>query len=77
MSTWLNADQVADRLSVTRRTALALMEQMPHAVISGTERRRIRVSEAALEAWLIKRSTGNQPVSVSAGSKKRLKRREA
>ena len=69
MSAWLNADQVADRLGVARRTALILMQRMPHTVISGKERKRIRVSENQLEAWLIKNSTGKQ---VKTGNKKRL-----
>ena len=77
MSAWLNASQVADRLGVSRRTALALMNEMPHAVISGNERKRIRVSENQLEAWLLKRSTGRPVQSICTGSKKKLTRREA
>ena len=30
MSVWLNADQVAERIGVSKRTALTLMYQMPH-----------------------------------------------
>ena len=73
MSAWLNADQVANRLGIARRTALILMQRMPHAVISGKERKRIRVSESQLEAWLMKNSTGKP---VKTGNKKRLTRRE-
>ena len=73
---WLNADQVADRLSISRRTALTIMQQMPHSVIGGTVRKRIRVSEDSLEAWMIKKSN-RLPGSykVCTGSKKRLARR--
>ena len=76
MIIWLDADQVAERLSVSRRTALTLMYQMPHSVIGGTIRKRIRVSEGSLDAWMTKRSN-KLPVSdaVQTGSKRKLKRR--
>lgn len=77
MNTWLNADQVAARLGISRKSALALMSRMPHAVISGTERKRIRVSEAQLDAWLMKRSTGKPVSNICTGSRKKLARREA
>ena len=73
---WLDADQVAMRLGIARRTAMSLMAQMPHTVLSGTVRKRIRVSEEALDAWMIKRSTGGRPAaSLSGGSRKRLERK--
>ena len=73
---WLTADQVAERLSISRRTALSLMYQMPHSVIGGTVRKRIRVSESNLDAWMTKRSN-RLPVAdpVKTGSKKKLTRR--
>jgi len=76
MTIWLDADQVAARLSVSRRTAMSLMYQMQHTVIGGTVRKRIRVSEGSLEAWMAKRSN-KLPVTceISTGSNKRLKRR--
>jgi len=76
MTVWLNAEQIADRLSVSRKTALMLMQQMPHSVISGTVRKRIRVSEGSFESWMVKRSS-TVPVikTVSTGSRKKLKRR--
>ena len=76
MIIWLNADQVAERLSVSRRTALALMYQMPHSVIGGTVRKRIRVSEGSLDAWMTKRSN-KLPIAdaIETGSKRKLKRR--
>ena len=76
MIVWLNADQVAERLGICRRTALTLMYQMPHSVIGGTVRKRIRVSEGSLDAWMTKKSN-KLPVadSVCTGSKRKLKRR--
>ena len=76
MIVWLNADQVADRLGISRRTALSLMYQMPHSVIGGTVRKRIRVSEGSLDAWMVKKSN-KLPVcdAVATGSKRKLKRR--
>ena len=76
MIVWLNADQVAERLSVSRRTALAIMYQMPHSVIGGTVRKRIRVSEGSLDAWMTRKSN-KLPVAnaVCTGSKRKLKRR--
>lgn len=76
MSTWLNPDQVAERLGVKRRTAMAMMMQMPHSIISGKHRQRVRVSEEQLEAWLLKRSTGKPIQTKSVGSNRRLTRRE-
>lgn len=76
MSVWLTADQVAERLGVSRRTAIAMMHEMPHTVLSGTQRKTIRVSEAQLESWLMKRSTGKPVQTVCTGSKRKLARRE-
>ncbi len=76
MSRWLTPEEVASRLGVSRKTAVAMMYGMPHSVISGKERKRIRVSEETLEAWLLKRTVGTQVVnSKSIGTNKRLKRR--
>lgn len=73
---WLNADQVASRLSVSRKTALAIMQQMPHSVIGGNVRKRIRVSESTFDAWMVKKSNKPQVMDpVQTGSKKRLARR--
>lgn len=76
MSVWLNAEQVAERLSISKRTALSIMYQMPHSIIGGSTRKRIRVSEGSLDAWMLKKSN-KPPVmdSVQTGSKKRLARR--
>ena len=76
MTVWMNADQVAERLVVCHRTALKIMNEMPHSVIGGKVKKRIRVSEGSLDAWMLKQSN-KLPVmdDVNTGSKKRLKRR--
>jgi hypothetical protein len=73
--TWLNADQVAERLNVSRRTAITLMYQMQFSVIGGTVKKRIRVSEDALNAWMLKRSNTLPKFSTGTGSKRKLARR--
>lgn len=72
---WLNADQVAERLSVSRKTAMNLMYQMTHSVIGGTVRKRIRVSEASLDAWMIRQSNKLPVADSNTGSKRKLQRR--
>ena len=74
MTVWLTPDDVAERIGVARRTAMEMMWDMPHSIISGTVRKRIRVSEDALDAWMAKRSTGTV-VTASKGTKKKLQRR--
>ena len=77
MSNWLDPGKVSELLNVSRRTAISLMYQMPHSVIGGTERKRIRVTDETLESWMLKHSTGKPVVtSVKTGSKRRLQRRE-
>lgn len=76
MTVWLDPDGVAERLNVSRRTALTLMYQMPHSVIGGTVRKRIRVSETSLETWMMKQSNIIPKAdSIKTGSKRRLDRR--
>ena len=76
MIVWLTADQVAERLNVSRRTAMKIMYQMPHSVIGGTVKKRIRVAESALDAWMLKQSNRLPSLNTaSVGSKKRLERR--
>ena len=58
MTVWLGPDQVAERLGVKRKTALSLMRKMRYTVVSGVERQRIRVTEAALEDWMEERTNG-------------------
>ena len=76
MTVWLNPDDVAERLGVCRRTAMALMYQMNYSVIGGTARKRIRVSEDSLNVWMMKHSQGTvEPRSGSKGNTKKLARR--
>ena len=75
MTVWLDPGQVAERLSIARKTAMALMHQMPHSVISGSTRQRIRVSETDLEAWMLKKSTGKPQTKAVGQCKRRLERR--
>ena len=76
MTTWLNPDQVAERIGVARRTAMALMLEMNPVCISGTVRKRMRVSEESLTRWMVSRAMGKSPVSrVGTGSRKKLTRR--
>jgi predicted site-specific integrase-resolvase len=73
---WLNPDQVAERLGIHRRTAMALMMEMNPVAISGNVRKRYRVSEESLNQWMLKHSNGRAIVSTgSQGSKKKLQRR--
>ena len=76
MTVWLTAEQVAARLSVSKRTALSLMHQMPHSVIGGNVRKRIRVSESTFDAWMVKKSN-KPPVMdpVQTGNRRKLARR--
>ena len=74
MIRYLDPQEVADRLGVARRTAMGLMMEMNPIAISGTVRKRYRVTEESLERWMMKRMTG-RPKAVSMGSGKRLERR--
>ena len=76
MTVWLNADQVAARLSVSKRTALSIMYQMNYSVIGGTVRKRIRVSEGSLESWMAKKSNKIPAFeNIQTGSKRKIARR--
>jgi len=79
MTVWLTPDGVAERLGISRRTALVIMHEMPHSVLSGKTKQRLRVSEDALDAWMMKRTVGNYSglavVSKGTGSNKRFQRR--
>lgn len=71
---YLDPQDVADRLGVARRTAMALMMEMNPIPISGKTRMRYRVTEENLDRWMAKRTIG-KPTSTGCGSKKRLERR--
>lgn len=77
MIVWLTPDQVAERIGVGRRTAMAMMLEMHPVYISGNVRKRIRVSEENLDKWMISHAVGrNCPTSrISTGSSKKLGRR--
>lgn len=76
MTVYLNPDQVAERIGVGRRTAMALMMEMNPIAICGKERKRYRVTEDSLERWMAKRMIGQPKVgNIKTGSKKRLERR--
>ena len=74
MIRYLDPQDVADRLGVARRTAMALMMEMNPIPISGKTRMRYRVTEENLDRWMAKRTIG-KPTSTGNGSNKRLERR--
>ena len=78
MTVWLNADQIADRLKIHRKTAMALMLEMNPVAISGTVRKRYRVSETSFEEWMVKHSIGCKAKvnRTGTGTTKKLQRRE-
>lgn len=77
MVVWLSPDEIANRLSIPRRSAMNLMHQMPYSVIGGTYRKRIRVAETDFEDWMLKKQpVARQTTTVSTGCKKRLERRK-
>ena len=55
---YLRPDDVAERLGITRPTAVKLMENMPYVDVSvpGSRYKRLRVREDAFEKWLISRT---------------------
>lgn len=76
MTVYLDPGAVAERLGVSRRTAMNLMMDMHPSVICGNERKRIRVSEESLNAWMELKAANTKPIAAKAvGCKKRLQRR--
>ena len=76
MTRYLNPDEVADRLGVARRTAMALMMEMNPIAICGKQRKRYRVTEENLERWMARRMIGKPSTgTISCGSRKKLARR--
>ena len=77
MTVWLNPTQVAERIGVARRTAMTMMAEMNPVYISGTVRKRMRVSEESLDRWMVAHSTGKRcPISTTnTGSTRKLPRR--
>ena len=74
MIRYLDAQQVADRLGVSRRTAMSMMLEMNPIAISGKTRIRYRVTDENLDRWMAKRTIGKQK-TVSFSTGKRLARR--
>ena len=74
MIRYLDAQQVADRLGVSRRTAMSMMLEMNPIAISGRARIRYRVTEENLDRWMAKRMIGKQK-TISFRTEKRLARR--
>ena len=74
MIRYLDAKQVADRLGVSRRTAMSMMLEMNPIAISGKTRIRYRVTEENMDRWMAKRMIGKQK-TVSFNTGKRLARR--
>ena len=74
---WLSPKAVAERLDVSKRTAMTMMAEMNPVYISGTVRKRIRVSEENLDKWMAAHAVGKKsPVSrIGTGSSKKLPRR--
>jgi excisionase family DNA binding protein len=62
MSPLLDAEEIAKRLNVSRATAYREMHNMLHVVVG---RRAIRVSEAAFEAYLRRRSSSPKFASTT------------
>lgn len=76
MTRYLDPQQVADRIGVARRTAMALMMQMNPIAVCGKTRKRYRVTEENLELWMAKHSLGRTKTGgICTGSKRKLTRR--
>lgn len=74
--TWLSPEDVAERLKISRRSALVIMQKIPHVSVSGSIRLRLRVTETDLNNYLLGSVSGKTKVSVpAAGSKRKLARK--
>ena len=72
---YLTADDVANRLHVSKKTAKALMMEMNPVAITGTVRKRYRVTEESLESWIAKKQKIKGLRYFNQGSKRRLERK--
>lgn len=73
---YLDKNEVAKRIGVKPRTAATLMMEMNPIPISGTVRIRYRVTEANLEAWMMRRMIGKpQAGIISKGTDRKMRRR--
>jgi hypothetical protein len=76
MIRYLEPQEVADRLGVTRRTAMSLMMEMNPIPVCGKVRMRYRVTEQSLDQWMAKRMIGRPKTGTNGmGSKRKLERR--
>ena len=75
MTRYLDKNDVAERLGVNPKTAASMMMEMNPIAISGTVRKRYRVTEENLERWVMKRMIGRQTAQHRTGGQKRLERR--
>ena len=76
MTRFLDKFAVAERLGVQPKTAAALMMEMNPVAISGTVRKRYRVTEENLERWVAKKTIGKPRTgSICTGSRRKLERR--
>lgn len=72
METLLNADQVAAVLGVCKNTAVRLMEQMnPVDVGTNPKKRYLRVSRAALEAWIARKQQPTMAIKPERRGRKK------
>ena len=72
---YLTPDDVAARLNVSRKTAKSLMMEMNPITITGKDRKRYRVTEESLEAWIAKKQKLKGLRYFNQGSKRRLERK--
>lgn len=76
MTVYLDKNDVAERLKVPVKTAAVLMMQMNPITISGTVRKRYRVTENSLEMWMASKSQDRRKVTCPThGTRKKLARR--
>ena len=75
MTVYLDKNDVAERLGIKPKTAAGYMMEMNPIPISGTVRKRYRVTEENLDAWCNKRMIGKPTKSISTGTKNKLGRR--
>ena len=76
MSELLDKKAVAHRLNVSEKTAASLMQEMNPVAICGTIRKRYRVTEANLGAWIAKKQKLKGLRYVNHGIQRRIERRK-
>ncbi len=76
MIRYLDPQEVADRLGISRREAMTKMMEMNPIPISGKVRMRYRVTEENLNRWMARRMIGKPSTDgIATGSRKKLERR--